>query len=114
MFVAEAAESAEAPGAVVAYGRVVRFEPEPATPDPAPRGWYLLGLVVDQAWRRRGIGEALTAARMTWVAGRADRIYYFTAHENRVSQELHRRLGFVPLDGAWIPPGGSPATSPAT
>jgi ribosomal protein S18 acetylase RimI-like enzyme len=100
---------AEAAGAVVAYGRVVLFQPVPATPDPAPRGWYLLGLVVDQAWRRRGIGEALTIARMAWVAGRADRIYYFTAHENQVSQELHRRLGFVPLDGAWIPPGGAPA-----
>src|ERR1700729_3105410 len=48
--------AAEAAGAVVAYGRVVLFQPDPVTPDPAPRGWYLLGLVVDQAWRRRGIG----------------------------------------------------------
>src|ERR1700761_23821 len=39
----------------------------------------------------------------------ADRIYYFTADENRVSQELHRCLGFVPLDGPWTPPGGPPA-----
>lgn len=93
---------------MVAYGRVVLFEPGPAAVDPAPSGWYLLGLVVDQAWRRRGIGEALTTARMAWVATRADRIYYFTAHENRVSQELHRRLGFLPLDGVWVPPGGAP------
>jgi GNAT superfamily N-acetyltransferase len=64
--------------------------------------------VADRAWRRRGIGEALTAARMAWVADRADRIYYFTARENRVSQELHQRLGFAPLDGTWIPPGGGP------
>jgi ribosomal protein S18 acetylase RimI-like enzyme len=99
---------AEAIGEVVAYGRVVLFRPDPATPDTAPPGWYLLGLVVDSAWRRRGIGEALTATRMAWVAGRADRVYYFTAHENRGSQELHQRLGFAPLAGTWVPPGGSP------
>ncbi len=99
---------AEAAAGVVAYGRVVLFRPDPATSGTAPPGWYLLGLVVDPGWRRRGIGEALTTARMTWVADRADRIYYFTAHENRVSQELHQRLGFVPLPGTWVPPGGRP------
>jgi ribosomal protein S18 acetylase RimI-like enzyme len=93
---------------VAGYGRVARFQPDPATPDAAPPGWYLLGLVVGPAWRRRGIGEALTTARMAWVAERADRVYYFTAHENRVSQELHQRLGFVPLPGTWVPPGGTP------
>jgi hypothetical protein len=45
---------------------------------------------------------------MAWVAERADRIYYFTGPGNRVSQELHQRLGFTPLAGTWVPPGGRP------
>jgi len=97
---------AEAQGEVVGYGRVVFAEADPEVPAAAPSGWYLLGLVVDQAWRRRGIGEALTRARMAWVSERAERLYYFTQHENRASHALHERLGFVKLPGTWIPPGG--------
>jgi ribosomal protein S18 acetylase RimI-like enzyme len=99
---------AEAHGEVVGYGRVVFAEADPEAPAAAPAGWYLLGLVVDQAWRRRGIGEALTRARMAWVAERAERLYYFTQPENRASQALHERLGFVKVPGTWIPPGGRP------
>ena len=74
----------------------------------APAGGYLLGLVVDQAWRRRGIGEALTRARMAWVAERSPRVYYFTGRGNLASQALHQRLGFTEMPGTWIPPGGHP------
>jgi len=94
---------AEAGGEVVGYGRVVYV-----APDAAPAGWYLLGLVVDQAWRRRGIGEALTRTRLAWILERAERALYFTRPANRASQELHRRLGFVKLPGHWVPPGGRP------
>jgi ribosomal protein S18 acetylase RimI-like enzyme len=98
---------AEASGQIAGYGRVVWVpaDPEPGT---APPGWYLLGLVVDQAWRRRGIGEALTTTRMAWVAERSGRVYYFTGHANLASQALHERLGFTRLPGTWIPPGGPP------
>jgi ribosomal protein S18 acetylase RimI-like enzyme len=99
---------AEAQGKVVGYGRVVFAKADPTMPNAAPSGWYLLGLVVDHGWRRRGIGEALTRARMTWVAQRADQLWYFTAHENRASQALHQRLGFVKMAGSWVPPGGRP------
>jgi len=99
---------AEAHGQVVGYGRVVFAEADPEVQAAAPSGGYLLGLVVDQAWRRRGIGEALTRARMAWVSERSDRLYYFTHHENRASQALHERLGFARLPGTWIPPGGRP------
>lgn len=97
LFVAETADAQ-----IVGYGRVVRSEP-PATPD----GWYLLGLIVDAAWRRRGIGEALTKARMHWVRQRAERIFYFTHQDNRASQKLHEALGFRSLPGEFLPPGGT-------
>jgi ribosomal protein S18 acetylase RimI-like enzyme len=93
-------------GEVVGYGRVVHVEAPPGAVDAAPAGWYLLGLAVDPAWRRRGIGEALTRARMTWVSERAGQLYYFTSPANRVSQKMHEQLGFVPVPGRWVPPGG--------
>jgi ribosomal protein S18 acetylase RimI-like enzyme len=74
-----------------------------------PAGWYLLGVVVHPKWRRRGIGAALTRERMRWVAQRATEIYYFTHRNNRASQALHERFGFVNVLGDWIPPGGIPA-----
>jgi GNAT superfamily N-acetyltransferase len=99
---------AEARGQVVGYGRVVYPRADPEEERAAPPGWYLLGLVVDQPWRRRGVGEALTRARMAWVSERSDRLYYFTGQGNLASQALHERLGFTPLPGTWIPPGGRP------
>jgi hypothetical protein len=71
----------------------------------APAGWYLLGLAAGQAWRRRGIGEELTRAQMTWVAERSPRMYCFTGRGNPGSQALHNVLD---LPGTWIPPGGHP------
>jgi len=83
---------AEACGQVVGYGRAVCAEADPKVPGAALSGWCLLGLVVDQTWRR-GIGEALTRARMEWVSERSERLYYFTGHGNLASQALHKRLG---------------------
>jgi predicted N-acetyltransferase YhbS len=96
---------AEARGQVVGYRRVVWFEADPHVAGAAPAGWYLLGLVVDQAWRRRGIGEALTRVRLAWVAERSQRRYYFTGRGNLASQALHQRFGFTEMAGTWIPPG---------
>jgi ribosomal protein S18 acetylase RimI-like enzyme len=99
---------AEADGQLAGYGRVVCIDADPQVKGAAPAGWYLLGLVVDRAWRRRGIGEALTRARMAWVAERSPRVYYFTGRGNLASQALHQRLGFTEMPGTWIPPGGRP------
>lgn len=67
-----------------------------------PAGAWFTGLTVDPAWRRRGVGEALTAARLE----RADAdgpvtAFYFTTADNRASIALHEALGFVakgPID----------------
>jgi ribosomal protein S18 acetylase RimI-like enzyme len=63
--------------------------------DPAPPGHYLAGITVDPAWRRRGVGAALTDARLQWIAGRATTASYVVNARNRASIELHRRWGFT-------------------
>ena len=80
---------------VIGYSRLHRFVPAEASPaDSAPAGWYLGGLVVATEWRRRGAGEALTRARLAWVAERATEVWYYANAGNRASLALHAALGF--------------------
>lgn len=89
---------AETGGAVVAYGCAARFDPAPDAPPPcAPAGWYLAGVVVAPAHRRRGIARALTRARLDRLAARASRVYYFANELNRASIDLHATFGFREL-----------------
>lgn len=57
-------------------------------------GWYLSGLVVSPAYRRHGIGTALTDHRMHALRQRTDSVYFFANSINRVIIELHESLGF--------------------
>jgi ribosomal protein S18 acetylase RimI-like enzyme len=50
--------------------------------------------VIDPAWRRRGLGRALTVARLEWLAERADVVWCFTGARNEASLALHEALGF--------------------
>lgn len=80
---------------VAAYGRVERHAlPEPSPKNAAPAGWYLAGVIVRPEHRRRGIGAALTRARLAWIAGRASTAYYFANARNQASIDLHAALGF--------------------
>ncbi|MFD4958558.1 GNAT family N-acetyltransferase [Microbacterium sp. NPDC058389] len=63
--------------------------------DQAPPGHYLGGITVDPPWRRRGIGAALTDARLQWIAARADDAFYVVNLRNGASIDLHRRWGFT-------------------
>ncbi|MDJ0974401.1 MAG: GNAT family N-acetyltransferase [Planctomycetota bacterium] len=84
---------------VVGYGRVRRVVPGvDGQPDELPDGWYLMGVVVDPAWRRRGVASALGRARLAWIAERADAAYCFTNRANRAAIDLHRSLGFEPVE----------------
>jgi MYXO-CTERM domain-containing protein len=100
-------------GAFAGYGRVARFEPpDDAPPNVAPAGVYLLGALVARRFRRRGIGRALTRARMAWALERADAVWYFANARNQASLRMHEHLGFEEVTrDFWFPrvtfPGGS-------
>ena len=67
-------------------------------PDPdgsAPAGHYLGGVVVAPGFRRRGVGSALTRARMEWIWSRSR--YCFTNEHNTASIRMHQALGFRPV-----------------
>ncbi len=81
---------------VLGFGRARWDDQAEGTgPRAVPAGWYLMGVVVRPAWRRRGVGRALLQARLAWVAERADRVYAVTSEHNRVSQTLLEGAGFV-------------------
>jgi len=84
---------AKANGQVVAYGRVVELAADEAGPG-TPAGYYLSGVLVDPAWRRRGIASELTRARLRWAFTRTDTVFYVTGADNIASPHLHAALGF--------------------
>jgi ribosomal protein S18 acetylase RimI-like enzyme len=90
---------------LVAYGRTAWFEPDPEAPaNAAPAGYYLIGLVVDPSWRRRGVASAVTQARLAWIAQRASEAWYFADLTNPVSIRLHERAGFEAVtEDFWFP-----------
>ena len=95
-------------GRVLAYGRASWFEPGAGAPaGTAPAGYYLTGLMVAPGYRRRGIGERLTRARMSWAAERADEIWFFANARNGASLRLHAGLGFEEVTRIFEFPGVS-------
>ena len=86
---------AELDGKIVGVGRVSYFEPPQDAPEnAAPGGYYLLGVNVDPKHRRRGIGKALTEARLRFIARHAPVAWFFTDAQNEASIRLHQALGF--------------------
>jgi GNAT superfamily N-acetyltransferase len=95
-------------GRVVGHARAAWFTPPADSPaDVAPEGWYLAGVIVDPAFRGRGVGDALTRARLDWVDGRGGATYYFANARNRVTIDLHAKLGFVERTRRFTYPGVS-------
>ncbi len=93
-------------GTPAGYGRVRYFSPPELSPaNTAPAGWYLGGLVVAPVWRDRGAGAALTLARVEWVAGRADEVWYYANAANTVSIALHTAVGFEEVTRDFAVPG---------
>jgi ribosomal protein S18 acetylase RimI-like enzyme len=87
---------AEVDRTVAGFGRVQLLTPPPhPPPNGIPLGWYLIGVMVDSRWRRRGFGDALTRARLGWVWQRANEVWYFANAKNQASIDLHSQYGFV-------------------
>lgn len=61
---------------------------------PAAAGYYLTGVTVLPSARGRGVGLALTQARLAWIWDRAEFAWYFANSSNVVSIALHSRFGF--------------------
>jgi GNAT superfamily N-acetyltransferase len=87
MFVAKASDL------VVAYGRVLELAADEAGPG-TPAGCYLSGVLVEPAWRGRGIATALTRARLRWAFARTGTVFYVTGADNAASLHLHAAFGF--------------------
>ncbi len=79
--------------------------PARAPANVSPPGFYLVGLQVLPAHRRRGIGSALTRRRLEWVFDRAPEAWFFTNIRNQASRALHEKLGFVPVTTDFWHPG---------
>jgi ribosomal protein S18 acetylase RimI-like enzyme len=89
---------AEVASEIVGFGKAAYVKvPPDCDAGLGPEGWYLNGVVVDPAHRRRGVGRRLTRARIRWVARRSDSVYYFANSRNLVSIALHERFGFVEI-----------------
>ena len=84
---------ADVDGGAVGFGRIRQV----ATREGVPGGWYLMGLIVHRAYRRRGIGLGLTRRRLAWIRERSREAYYFANKQNRASIDLHTVLGFHPV-----------------
>lgn len=68
-------------------------------------GWYLTGLLVDPAYRRRGLGRRLVQARLDWLDARTDCSWFFAAATNPASLALHEPFGFVEVTRDFTVPG---------
>jgi len=79
-------------GRLVGYARLGLIQPDAS--GSAPPGHYVLGLVVEQAWRRRGIAEALLQEVIAHAREHTHELWSFYDVLNTPSAALHRRLGF--------------------
>lgn len=97
---------AEVDGELVGFGRAAALVPsEEAGHRAMPAGWYLLGVVVPDRWRRRGVARALTRERLRLITKRSSEAFYFTNARNLASRRLHGEFGFVELTRDFSGPG---------
>ena len=85
---------AEVGGAVVGWAKTHHYDTASGA---APAGHYLGGVNVLPDLQRRGIGSALTDARLDWIWNRAPEAWFVTNARNTASIDPHERLGFTEI-----------------
>jgi transposase len=92
---------AEVDGDVVGFGQMRHVERDDAAPGEAPAGWYMSGVTVAPPFRRRGVGLALTLARLDRLVGEA--VYYAAEPDNEATVRLHEGVGFIAAGQITLP-----------
>jgi aminoglycoside 6'-N-acetyltransferase I len=83
---------AEVDGALVGWAKTHYYDEASGA---APAGHYLGGVTVHPDFRRRGIGSALTLARLDWIWIRETDAWFVTNARNTASIALHAKFGFA-------------------
>ncbi len=94
---------AELNGSVVGLCRYFHSERLPAEKllFPAPHGWYCMGLLVDNKFRRQGIARFLFQGRLESLRSQGALVIYSMADsENLASQKMHKAFGFEEIERA--------------
>ena len=85
---------------IVGFGKARHFQGEGIE---VP-GWYLSGLIVAPEYRHANLGSSLTLDRLDELKQRCSEVYYFDNAINRVSIELHQKLGFKLIKEPFVFP----------
>lgn len=67
-------------------------------------GWYLSGLIVEPRYRHGNIGTLLTVDRLEKIKQLVAEAYYFANATNKVTIELHKKLGFKLIKEPFVFP----------
>lgn len=90
---------AEVNGEIVGFGRSILYDLNKIiVPHKAPSGWYLMGVIVNEEFRRRGIGQVLTQIRIEEISKISNEVFYIVNAENKSSIKLHEKIGFEIID----------------
>ncbi|UYQ76309.1 GNAT family N-acetyltransferase [Glutamicibacter sp. JL.03c] len=78
-------------GRLIGWGRAAWWEPQD---NYAPAGYYLSGVEIAHEFQQRGYASRLTAARLAWIAERAQQAWCVVNARNSESLRLQASFGF--------------------
>ncbi|KUM30735.1 hypothetical protein AQ436_14405 [Arthrobacter sp. EpRS66] len=84
-------------GRLIGWGRAAWWDP---IDDSAPAGYYLSGIEIAREFQQRGYASRLTAARLAWVAQRAQQAWCVVNERNSESLRLQASFGFKEITRA--------------